>query len=177
MAEIKDINPQTTVADLLKNFPDLESVLIEIAPVFKKIQNPLLRKTVAKVATLEKAAEMAEVPVAELIGRLRREAGLPEMTGGSAGQQDTPSREAGQEPPWVGQCTVKLVIDADKMLESGTHPLNMVVSGVKELEEGESIMLTSSFPPIPLADALKTQGHSAHIRVNASGSYETFFKK
>ncbi len=176
MAETNDINPQTTVADLLKNFPDLESVLIEIAPVFKKIQNPLLRKTVAKIATLEKAAEMADIPVVELVGRLRREAGLPEMTGGSAGQEPT-ARETGQEPLWVGQCTVKQVIDADKMLESGTHPLNMVISGVKELEEGESIMLTSSFPPIPLVDALKTQGHSAHIRVNTGGSYETFFKK
>jgi hypothetical protein len=175
MPETNEINPQTKVADLLKNFPELESVLIDIAPVFKKIQNPLLRKTVAKIATLEKAAEMAGIPVVQFVGRLRREAGLPEMASVNSGQ-DTASRESGQEPSWVGQCTVKQTIDADKMLESGTHPLNLVVSSVKELGEGESILLTSSFPPIPLADAIKQQGHSAYIRVNAGGSYETYFK-
>lgn len=176
MTETNEINPQTKVADLLKNFPELENVLIEIAPVFKKIQNPLLRKTVAKIATLEKAAEMAGLPVAELVGRLRRAAGLPEMTHGGA-VQETQHKEPGQEPSWVDQCSVKQTVDADKMLESGTHPLNLVMKAIEELEEGETIRLTSSFPPIPLVDAAKKRGNPAYIRVTADGSYETFFKK
>jgi uncharacterized protein DUF1858 len=177
MSETNEINPQTKVADLLKSFPKLESVLIEIAPVFKKIQNPLLRKTVAKIATLEKAAEMAGIPVARLVGTLRRAAGLPEMTEGDSGQDAQHKQSRGQEPDWVGQGTVKEDIDADKMLDGGTHPLNLVTSTIEELEAGEMIRLTSSFPPIPLVEAVKKKGNSAFIRVNSGGSYETFFKK
>ncbi|MBT4510596.1 MAG: DUF2249 domain-containing protein, partial [Chloroflexi bacterium] len=129
-----------------------------------------------KIATLEKAAEMAGIPVVSLVGTLRRAAGLPEMTEGDSGQGDQ-HKESGQEPPWVGQSTVKQTIDADKMLESGTHPLNLVTRTIEELEEGEMIRLTSSFPPIPLVDAVKKKGNSAYIRVNADGAYDTFFKQ
>ena len=47
-----EITPQTMVGDMLENYPELEDKLIEIAPVFKKLKNPILRKTVAKVATV-----------------------------------------------------------------------------------------------------------------------------
>ncbi len=176
MTETNEINPQTKVADLLKNYPELESVLIEIAPVFKKIQNPLLRKTVAKITTLEKAASMADIPVVKLVGTLRRAAGLPEMTGGDSGL-DKQNEKSGQEPPWVSQYSIKETIDADKMLDGGTHPLNLVTGTIEELGEGEALRLTSSFPPIPLVEAVKKRGNAAYIRVNAGGSYETFFCK
>ena len=50
--EIK-IVPTVTVHELLEAYPELEDVLIGIAPPFKKLKNPILRKTVAKVATIK----------------------------------------------------------------------------------------------------------------------------
>jgi hypothetical protein len=46
------IEPTTKVAALLKHYPELEDVLIETAPPFKKLRNPLLRMSVAKFASL-----------------------------------------------------------------------------------------------------------------------------
>ena len=34
-------------------YPELEEVLIGLAPPFKKLKNPLLRKSVAKIATIK----------------------------------------------------------------------------------------------------------------------------
>ena len=48
-----DITPSVTVHNLVGAFPELEDVLIGIAPPFKKLRNPLLRKSVAKVARVK----------------------------------------------------------------------------------------------------------------------------
>lgn len=47
------ITPKTKVLELIETYPELEDILIEYAPAFKKLKNPLLRKTVAKIATLQ----------------------------------------------------------------------------------------------------------------------------
>lgn len=46
-----EITPSVTAHELLEAYPELEDVLIGIAPPFKKLKNPLLRKSVAKMAT------------------------------------------------------------------------------------------------------------------------------
>lgn len=48
-----EITPSTTVYAILDSYPELEEVLIGMAPAFKKLKNPILRNTVAKVATLK----------------------------------------------------------------------------------------------------------------------------
>ena len=75
MGEPLIISPQTKVSQLLNAYPGLEDVLIAQAPIFAKLRNPVLRRTVARVATLEKAAAMAGIPVSSLVSALRKAAG------------------------------------------------------------------------------------------------------
>lgn len=56
------ITPKTKVFELLLAYPELEALLIEMAPVFKKLQNPVLRRTIARVTTLQQAAQVGEIP-------------------------------------------------------------------------------------------------------------------
>ncbi len=42
------IGPETRVADLLDAHPEAEEILIAIAPQFKALKNPVLRRTVAQ---------------------------------------------------------------------------------------------------------------------------------
>ncbi|WP_051522439.1 DUF1858 domain-containing protein [Porphyromonas gingivicanis] len=53
------ITPETTVADLLEYYPGLEQRLLELSPSFAKLKNPLLRRTVARITTLRRAAQVA----------------------------------------------------------------------------------------------------------------------
>ncbi|WP_297095775.1 DUF1858 domain-containing protein [uncultured Draconibacterium sp.] len=50
------ITPKTKIFDLLEAYPQLEDVLIRAAPPFKKLRNPVLRKTITKITTLSQAA-------------------------------------------------------------------------------------------------------------------------
>lgn len=47
------ISPETKIGALLDRFPNLERALLEMAPEFKKLRNPILRKTVAKITLAE----------------------------------------------------------------------------------------------------------------------------
>ncbi|MBT4095990.1 MAG: DUF1858 domain-containing protein, partial [Nitrospinaceae bacterium] len=63
MAEAFPIEPSSKVGELLEHYPELEDVLIGMAPPFKKLKNPLLRKSVGKVATLRQAAAVGRISV------------------------------------------------------------------------------------------------------------------
>ena len=65
------IGPETTVGALLEAYPELEGVLVGMAPVFAKLRNPVIRRTVAKVAALEQAAKIGDVSLQAMIVRLR----------------------------------------------------------------------------------------------------------
>ena len=52
------INAKTKIDDLLKQYPFLEDFLITLSPKFKGLKNPIMRKTMGKVATLDMAGPM-----------------------------------------------------------------------------------------------------------------------
>ena len=70
-----EISAQTKVNELLQAFPQLETVLISLNPKFKKLQNPILRNSIGRIATLQQAAAVAELPPLSFVNRLRNEVG------------------------------------------------------------------------------------------------------
>lgn len=68
-----ELNTNTKIDDLLKQYPFLLDLLITLSPKFKNLKNPVVRKTVGKVATLEKAAAIGGLRVEDLISRLSAE--------------------------------------------------------------------------------------------------------
>ncbi len=60
------ITRQTTIHTLVKEYPFLIDYLVDYNPEFKKLANPVLRRTMGRMATLERAAGMAGVPLEQL---------------------------------------------------------------------------------------------------------------
>ncbi|HEX5642486.1 MAG TPA: DUF438 domain-containing protein [Thermoleophilia bacterium] len=60
------ITPKTTIHTLLKEYPFLLDFLAEYHPEFKKLTNPVLRRTVGRMATLDAVAEQGNVPLNRL---------------------------------------------------------------------------------------------------------------
>ena len=106
------ITPKTRVGELLDSYPELESVLLELSPAFKKLKNPVLRKTVGKVATLQQAASLGNIPVTEVINTLRTE----------VGQQLFESADSGDEinyekPGWFDPGKVSVTFNASPLID------------------------------------------------------------
>ena len=60
------LTPKTTVHTLLKEYPFLLDFLAGYHPEFKKLTNPVLRRTIGRMATLDTVAEQGNVPLNRL---------------------------------------------------------------------------------------------------------------
>ena len=175
MCEPLIINPQTKVGQLLNAYPGLEDVLIAQAPIFAKLRNPVLRKTVARVATLEKAAAMAGIPVSSLVSALRKAAGHenPADYGDPHASSEGASVSSGP-PAWVDPQRITETLDVDEHISRGEHPLNEVLKLAAALAPGDLIKLTSSFAPVPLIETLKQQGYETATHSLKGGKFENY---
>jgi hypothetical protein len=164
------INPETKVGALLEAYPELEEVLIRMAPAFSRLRNPVLRKTVAKVATLEQAARIGGVSVPSLVRQLREAVGChgPEV-------DETQEPVSELAPAWLSHASIRLRLDADELLARGEHPLGRVREAVEHLAPAEVVELTSSFRPEPLIETLRRAGVLVFSRETAPGRHVTYF--
>ncbi len=167
------ITPQTTVADLLNAFPQLEEVLVEIAPAFNKLRNPVLRKTVARVTSLAQAARVGNVSVVELIQRLRQEAGQPEFVD----EQPTDSSPDKGPPAWFAEERIAKTVDVRPMIDAGEQPIGRVLRDLDGLGEKDIYELITPFEPAPLIDKAKKTGVQVWFLVAGTAEYRTYFSK
>jgi len=124
-----EILPTVTVHKLLETYPQLEEVLIGIAPPFKKLKNPFLRRTIAKVATLRHISSVGGVPLDELISKLRKEVGQPEIAT-SFDDKDY----FGEQPTWYDPDKISLVLDESKMKNKDKMALSVILKEAKNRE-------------------------------------------
>ena len=167
------ITPETRVGDLLDAHPGAEDALIAIAPKFKALKNPVLRRTVAKVATLEQAARVAEMPVNELVRTLRVALG---QDAGDIEEGATGGNGGGDVPGWIAGGARK-AFDADAMLAEGETPVGKVAESLTGLKVGDVILIRSTFQVAPLIDAMKAKGHEVFSRKVGDEAWEAWVRK
>jgi len=140
------ISPKTKVLQLIEAYPELEDVLINYVPAFKKLKNPILRKTVAKIATLQQAASIGNVKVGDLINHLRKEVGQELMTSEINNPYNT------NKPDWFDESKIAQELDVRDMLAAGEHPVNQVMADLKKLPDNSIYKMIAPFLPAPLID-------------------------
>ena len=108
------LTPKTTIHTLLKEYPFLLDYLADYHPEFKKLTNPVLRRTVGRMATLDAVAEQGNVPLNKLVDDIAAEV----------------ERMTGARPP------VADVADAGTMDPARLDALHQIV---KDLHAGKSV--------------------------------------
>jgi len=167
-----EITPSVTVYALLDAYPELEEVLIGIAPPFKKLNNPFLRRSVAKVATIKHIASVGGVPLDEMITQIREAVGQPESTE-SYEDQDY----FGEQPDWFSPDKVALSLDEDKVGDKDKMTLVIILQEAKNVKKGEIIELVTSFLPAPGIDTMKSKGYSVWTRKESDDLIRSYFLK
>jgi hypothetical protein len=167
-----EITPSVTVHKLLEVYPELEDVLIGIAPPFKKLKNPILRRSVAKVATLRHASTVGSVPLNHLVNVLREYVG------------QLPSEENYEDinyftdkPDWFEERKVALSIDEQNDSKNNEMTLGPILRGAKRLTKGEIIELKSSFLPAPGIEIMRSKGYDSWSVKRDGEMISTYFLK
>ncbi len=167
------ITPETKVGKLLDEYPELEETLLEMSPAFSRLKNPVLRKTVAKVATLRQVSQVGNVDLGRLINTLRSAVGQESEF---SAEESVTEKHTGP-PEWFGKSKVTETYDARDDIEKGEQPIGKALSRIRSLEADDVFELITPFPPAPLIDKTKEMGYTYYTEEKGSEEYHTFFTK
>jgi len=167
-----EITPSVTVHVLLKTYPELEEVLIGLAPPFKKLKNPILRRTIAKVATIRHIASVGGIPLNELISKLRKEVGQPEIA-----ESYEDNDYFSEQPNWFSLDKVVRSINEAELKDKDKMALTIILKEARSVKKGEIIELVTSFLPAPGIDAMKKKGYSAWTKKESKDVIKSYFLK
>ena len=163
------VTPQTKVLALIEAYPHLEEVLINYVPAFRKLRNPVLRRTVARVATLQQAAAVGGVPVEELVNRMRRELGQDHLAVG-------PDKGYATDlPDWFDPARLAPPVDVAAILAAGEQPVHRVLAELRELPGGQIYTLLAPFLPAPLIDKATSLGLRHYVVKEADERFSVYF--
>ena len=165
------ITPDSKIGEILEKYPELEDILIQLVPSFGKLKNPILRKTVGRVATVRQASEIGNISIGTLINRMREVLGQESWSEATNDQKSSST----VKPDWVQRGTVVKRIDARPMLERGEHPVHLVMSELAGLHEAHLLELISSFLPLPLIDMAKAKEFKSWTLEESGEIFTTYF--
>ncbi len=168
---MKEITLQTTIAELLNDYEGMKDILIGINPKFKKLNNPILRRTLAKVATVKQAAFVGSMDPLELLNALRKAVGQSQIDE----RIEKVSEPSSELPSWYEE--PKAVLNANDLLAEDKNPLAEVVITFKKLKTGDIIELHADFWPEPLIEELEKKGYLVACQKVDEKLFKTFIKK
>ncbi len=166
------ITPKTKVADLLQAYPELEEPLMDFSPEFKRLQNPILRKTIAKVTSLQQAAVIAGIPVEKIINKLRAVVGQDALK-----ITEQVSVYLNEAPNWFDSIKIVKTFDATSIINSGGHPLSEVMNELRTISDGDIFELITPFIPAPLIDKIQDMGYQAWTKYVKENEFRNYFIK
>ena len=167
------ITPKTKIIDLITDYPELEEVLFEISPAFRKLKNPVLRRTIARVTTLQQAALVGGIKVENLVNRLRQITGTQGRADNMVETHDYASLQP--VPAWFAADKVKRHLDAREMLNRGEHPVGQVLADLHNMPINEIYELIAPFFPAPLIDKASGIGFSNYVVEVGPEEYRIYF--
>ena len=150
-----EITGKTKLFEVLEKYPQLEEQIIQAAPAFKNLTNPILRKTVGKLASIEKVAQVGELDMFTFVNLLRRSVDQTEVVPTIEPDPLVPSiqQDAGN-PDWVNG-EPEFIVDGTSLLAKGEVPLHFINEYLSQLSPGKHILLQTDFEPQPMIDAVK----------------------
>jgi DUF438 domain-containing protein len=146
-----EISANTKIDNLLKEYPFLEDFLVTLSPKFKGLKNPIMRKTIGKVATLSTIANIGGLELNDFL------AALTEEINRQAGKATTPDKATPDgtggalSDPEEKQAALKEII---KALHAGEdmavlkQRFSQLISGVEatEIAKMEQALMDEGLP-------------------------------
>ncbi len=174
---MKEITLDTKIHDLLNDYERMKEILIGINPKFKKLNNPVLRRTIGRVAGVRQAAIVGAMDPMDLLNQLRLAVGQEPTCEDCPIKSDAclmPVPEP--RPAWIqGEPVTEL--DANEILDADKNPLAIVRKALKEMQAGEYLLLKADFRPEPLIEEFLKDGCQVHVEETEEGLFHTYVQK
>jgi hypothetical protein len=167
-----EITASTTVHELLVVYPELEETLISIAAPFRKLKNPLLRKSIAKIATLKHISAVGNIPLNDLVNEIRMAVGQSET---SESYED--EKYYLDQPEWFSIDKIALSVNEEELEVKDKMTVVVILQEAKQIKKGEIIELTTTFLPAPGIETMRSKGYSVWTKKEDENLIKTYFLK
>lgn len=146
------------ISTILKRDPRMLEVLLAASPSFGHLRNPLLRKTMAKLATVEHAARVAKIDAAQLVARLNAALAGEPVPDEPIARLDAAAHA--NLPPHLARMQADQIADCDvrEDLRAGREPFNRILVAARGVRGEGALRLRAIFEPAPLYAVLGRQG-------------------
>ena len=158
----------------------LLEVLVGASPTFDKLRNPLLRKTMSRLATVEQAARVAGIDANDLLERHNRAVSDDSREGAPApARAATPAAPAAGPPDFVTKTVPDHVVELDvrEDLRAGREPFRRILDAARRLRDDEALRLRAIFEPAPLYAVLGRQGLDHYTERLADDDWVVWFHR
>jgi len=170
--KMKEITLETKIADLLNGHEDMKNILIKINPKFKKLNNPVLRRTLAKIAGVKQAAIVGDMDPIDLLNQLRVAVGQTPIEENKDKDKNTLVTEA---PLWISE-EPKATLDANMLLDNEDNPLAKAYNILRRLDDGDILTIVADFQPEPLIEEFEKAGHEVYCLKCNDTQFITYIK-
>ncbi len=148
-------------------------MLVNLSPRYKKLKNPILKRTIARLASLRQASYLGGFTPVELVNTLRAEVGQKPIT------DDMKEEEVSTILPSWAQNEPAAYMNATQVLDEDKNPLKLINKEYKKIKKDEVILLESDFVPSPLIDEMRKKDAAVVVIVHEEkeGWFKTFIQK
>ncbi|MGD2120503.1 MAG: DUF438 domain-containing protein [Gemmatimonadota bacterium] len=129
-----DIHADTSINELLEEYPFLLDFLVHYNPKFGPLKNPMMRATAGRVATVRKASEIVGVELDDLLGAIGEE--IDRARHGKESGSSSGTKESSRDTKVAELKSLILDLHAGVEAESARARFNEVVKDVSPEEIG-----------------------------------------
>ena len=145
-----------------------------MAPPFKKLRNPVLRRSVAKVASMRQAAAVGGLPVDSMVSALRSAVGEAPIESGEG--LEAPDY-FGDRPDWFDESRIVSSADEVRDIPENQMPVIGILRGVNDLAPRDIFEFRAAFLPVPGIDLLWAKGFLSWSVKRAENEIRIYFTK
>lgn len=155
------------VRDVIARDLKLIDVFVSFSPHFERLRNPVMRRVVAGVVTVEQVAAIAGVPTETVVDALNAALGIVPAAHTPTTQEpmpvSTPSREAARRRP---ADRIVVEVDVREDLRAGREPFGRIMGAVRTVGD-DVLRIRATFEPVPLVSVLGQRGFECESEEHA----------
>jgi len=169
------ISKDTKISALIKANPKSIEAIAGINKHFRKLNNPILRRTLAKRVTIEDAAKIGNTTVDVFFEKLKS-IGFTVADAVQSGENISQKQFKSEKMIDIKNGEI-VELDVRPDIESGVDPFNRIMSALDTLPEDATLKVINVFEPIPLINLLTAKGYNSEVERPTDGVVITYLKK
>jgi uncharacterized protein (DUF2249 family) len=166
------VDANTKISKILKASPKAIEIITNINPKFEKLNNPILRRSLATRVSVKDAAKIGKIDVNDFLKKLEENGFEVEYYN----EKDTGKvPEKKLLPPDFSNREI-IELDVRPIMEEGKDPFAYINKVAKQIKPEQILLIINDFEPIPLIDFLVSKNFIHWMKQDEQGNYLTYFK-